>query len=83
MVVEFLVRIGMAFPNARTCGCCDRIWIGPLTDPLGARFVEVGTVTLAVERLHPPWDRSSAGRQDAKIIMFRDEVDKAMRPVAA
>ena len=73
-VYEFLVRIGNTFPDA------DDIRIfttgsgsGPLTEPLGARFVqEVNAVTLAVQRLHP--DVGSVvelGGQDAKIIIFR------------
>lgn len=79
-VVEFLVRIGREFPNARNI----RVFVtgsgsGPIADPIGARFVqEVNAVTLAVEKLHP--DVGSVielGGQDAKIIMFRDEVDDA------
>src|SRR5688500_7912310 len=55
MVLEFLVRIGEAFPDADDV----RIFVtgsgsGPLAEPLGARFVqEVNAVTLAVEHLHP------------------------------
>ena len=53
--LEFLVRIGNAFPNA------DDISIfmtgsgsSPLLKPIGARFVqEVNAVTIAVEKLHP------------------------------
>ncbi len=75
MVLEFLVRIGNAFPDEGDI----RIFLtgsgaGPLAGPLGGRFVqEVNAVTLAVERLHP--DVNSVvelGGQDAKIIMFRD-----------
>jgi len=78
--LEFLVRIGNAFPNA------DDISIfmtgsgsSPLLTPIGARFVqEVNAVTIAVEKLHP--DVGSVielGGQDAKIIMFRSrENDK-------
>ena len=83
MVVEFLVRIGAAFPNARNI----RVFVtgsgsGPLADPLGARFVqEVNAVTLAVERLHPTVGSViELGGQDAKIIMFRDEVDEDGNP---
>ncbi len=79
MVLEFLVRIGAAFPNARK----NRVFVtgsgsSPLADPLGARFVqEVNAVTLAVERLHPTVGSViELGGQDAKIIMFRDEVDE-------
>ena len=79
MVVEFLVRIGAAFPKAREI----RVFVtgsgsGPLAEPLGARFVqEVNAVTLAVERLHPTVGSViELGGQDAKIIMFRDEVDE-------
>jgi activator of 2-hydroxyglutaryl-CoA dehydratase/predicted nucleotide-binding protein (sugar kinase/HSP70/actin superfamily) len=76
--LEFMVRIGNAFPNAEDI----EIFVtgsgsGPLQKPLGARFVqEVNAVTLAVEKLHP--DVGSVielGGQDAKIIMFR-EVEK-------
>ena len=82
-VLEFLVRIGHAFPKAEEI----RIFLtgsgaGPLCAPLGARFVqEVNAVTLAVERLHP--DVGSVielGGQDAKIIMFRDAVDENGQP---
>jgi activator of 2-hydroxyglutaryl-CoA dehydratase/predicted nucleotide-binding protein (sugar kinase/HSP70/actin superfamily) len=82
-VLEFLVRIGHAFPKAEEI----RIFLtgsgaGPLCSPLGARFVqEVNAVTLAVERLHP--DVGSVielGGQDAKIIMFRDAVDENGQP---
>jgi activator of 2-hydroxyglutaryl-CoA dehydratase/predicted nucleotide-binding protein (sugar kinase/HSP70/actin superfamily) len=79
MVQEFLVRIGAAFPNARNI----RVFVtgsgsGPLAKPLGGRFVqEVNAVTLAVERLHPTVGSViELGGQDAKIIMFRDEVDE-------
>lgn len=83
MVQEFLVRIGAAFPNARDM----RVFVtgsgsGPLAEPLGARFVqEVNAVTLAVERLHPTVGSViELGGQDAKIIMFRDEVDEDGNP---
>jgi activator of 2-hydroxyglutaryl-CoA dehydratase len=74
--LEFLVRIGASFPEARQV----RIFLtgsgsGPLCEPLGARFVqEVNAVTLAVEKLHPRV-RSviELGGQDAKIIMFREQ----------
>lgn len=46
---------------------------GPLTEPLGAKFVqEVNAVTMAVDRLHP--DVGSVielGGQDAKIIIYK------------
>jgi len=78
-VLEFLVRIGAAFPQVRDM----RVFVtgsgsGPLAEPLGARFVqEVNAVTLAVERLHPTVGSViELGGQDAKIIMFRDEVDE-------
>jgi activator of 2-hydroxyglutaryl-CoA dehydratase/predicted nucleotide-binding protein (sugar kinase/HSP70/actin superfamily) len=75
-VLEFMVRIGEAFPHASKL----EIFVtgsgsGPLAAPLGGRFVqEVNAVTLAVERLHP--DVNSVvelGGQDAKIIMFREK----------
>ena len=77
-VLEFLVRIGHAFPKARDM----RVFMtgsgsGPLCVPTGARFVqEVNAVTLAVERLHPSVGSViELGGQDAKIIMFRKQVD--------
>src|SRR5690606_42099476 len=75
-VLEFLVRIGEAFPDVRDV----RVFVtgsgsGPLAEPLGARFVqEVNAVTLAVEHIHP--DVGSVvelGGQDAKIIIFREQ----------
>jgi len=74
MVLEFLVRIGDAFPRTKDI----RVFVtgsgsSPLAAPIGAKFVqEVNAVTLAVEKLHP--DVGSVielGGQDAKIIMFR------------
>jgi len=76
MVVDFMVRIGQAFPSATdvsvfTTGSGS----GPITKPLCATFVqEVNAVTLAVERNHP--DVGSVielGGQDAKIIIFREQ----------
>lgn len=76
-VLDFLVRIGQAFPDIAPEQI--RIFItgsggGPLAEPLGARFVqEVNAVTLAVEKLHP--DVRSVvelGGQDAKIIIFKE-----------
>ncbi len=56
---------------------------GPLTEPLGARFVqEVNAVTLAVERLYP--DVNSVielGGQDAKIILFKQNPETGERQV--
>ncbi len=74
-VLEFLVRIGDAFPTTgRFQVFVTGSGSGPLAKPLGGRFVqEVNAVTLAVERLHP--DVRSVielGGQDAKIIMFRE-----------
>jgi activator of 2-hydroxyglutaryl-CoA dehydratase/predicted nucleotide-binding protein (sugar kinase/HSP70/actin superfamily) len=78
-VLEFLVRIGHDFPDAKDM----RVFMtgsgsGPLCVPTGARFVqEVNAVTLAVEKLHP--DVGSVielGGQDAKIIMFRQVTDE-------
>jgi activator of 2-hydroxyglutaryl-CoA dehydratase/predicted nucleotide-binding protein (sugar kinase/HSP70/actin superfamily) len=58
---------------------------GPLSKPLGARFVqEVNAVTMAVEGLHP--DVGSVielGGQDAKIIMFRQPSATGDRTVTA
>jgi activator of 2-hydroxyglutaryl-CoA dehydratase/predicted nucleotide-binding protein (sugar kinase/HSP70/actin superfamily) len=76
MVIEFLVRIADAFPEATDIDIfCTGSGSGPLAGPLGARFVqEVNAVTLAVERLHP--DVGSVielGGQDAKIVMLREE----------
>ncbi|MCK6549872.1 acyl-CoA dehydratase activase-related protein [Myxococcota bacterium] len=75
-VLEFLVRIGNAFPGVERKNI--RIFItgsgaGPLAEHLGAKFVqEVNAVTMAVETLHP--DVGSVielGGQDAKIIIFK------------
>jgi len=78
-VEEFLVRIGRAFPNVTDM----RVFMtgsgsGPLCVPTGARFVqEVNAVTLAVEHLHPTVGSViELGGQDAKIIMFRDQVNE-------
>jgi len=73
-VLEFLVRIGNAFPDATLHLYMTGSGASPLCLPVGARFVqEVNAVTLAVEKLHP--DVGSVielGGQDAKIIMFRE-----------
>ena len=75
MLLEFMIRIGEVFPAAEEIRVfCTGSGSGPLTAPLGARFVqEVNAVTLAVEELHP--DVNSVielGGQDAKMIMFRE-----------
>jgi activator of 2-hydroxyglutaryl-CoA dehydratase/predicted nucleotide-binding protein (sugar kinase/HSP70/actin superfamily) len=75
-VLEFLVRIGNAFPHVAREDI--RVFItgsgaGPIAGHLGAKFVqEVNAVTMAVEQLHP--DVGSVvelGGQDAKIIIFK------------
>ncbi|MEW6774886.1 MAG: BadF/BadG/BcrA/BcrD ATPase family protein [Bdellovibrionota bacterium] len=75
-VLEFLVRIGHAFPKVSREEI--RVFVtgsgaGPLAEPLGAKYVqEVNSVTMAVEKLHP--DAGSVvelGGQDAKIIIFK------------
>src|SRR3954468_20473195 len=73
-VLEFLVRIGEAFPDADNI----KIYVtgsgsGPLGKPLNGRFVqEVNAVSIAVEKLHPDVNAViELGGQDAKIIMFR------------
>ena len=72
-VLEFLVRIGNAFPDATFKVFLTGSGASPLCEPVGGRFVqEVNAVTIAVEKLHP--DVGSVielGGQDAKIIMFR------------
>ncbi|MFZ5478086.1 MAG: BadF/BadG/BcrA/BcrD ATPase family protein [Myxococcota bacterium] len=72
-VLEFMVRIGDAFPDATFDIYVTGSGSGPLAGPLGARFVqEVNAVTLAVEKLHPDVNAVvELGGQDAKIIMFR------------
>lgn len=74
--LEFLVQIGNEFSNIPTENI--RIFTtgsgaGPVTKPLGAKFVqEVNAVTMAVEKLHP--DVGSVielGGQDAKIIIYK------------
>lgn len=76
-VIEFLTRIGNAFPKVATGDI--RVFVtgsgsSPLAAPLGAKFVqEVNAVTMAVEEMHP--DVRSVielGGQDAKIIILRD-----------
>jgi activator of 2-hydroxyglutaryl-CoA dehydratase/predicted nucleotide-binding protein (sugar kinase/HSP70/actin superfamily) len=85
-VLDFLARIGEAFPAVRDAGSATprgqgdvRLFItgsgaGPLEKPIGAKFVqEVNAVTLAVEIMHP--DAGSVvelGGQDAKIIIFKE-----------
>jgi len=76
MVLEFLVRIGAAFPDAEDIRCyLTGSGSAPITKAIGGKFVqEVNAVTLAVERLHP--DVGSVvelGGQDAKIIIFREQ----------
>lgn len=75
-VLEFLIRIGNAFPHVRQQDI--RAFItgsgsGPIAEPIGAKFVqEVNAVTMSVEKLHP--DVGSVvelGGQDAKIIIFK------------
>lgn len=75
-VLELLVAIGQAFPNARQEDI--RVFMtgsgsGPIAPHVGAKFVqEVNAVTMAVEHLHP--DVGSVielGGQDAKIIIFK------------
>ena len=76
-VVEMLTDLLSSFPDLPSSSV--RVFMTgsgakPLTEPLGARFVqEVNAVTLAVETLHP--DVGSVvelGGQDAKIIIFNE-----------
>lgn len=76
-VLEFLVRIGNAFndiPQERIRIFLTGSGAAPLSEPLGAKFVqEVNAVTLAVEKLNP--DVGSVielGGQDAKIIIYKE-----------
>ena len=76
-VLDFLVRIGNAFPNIPQERL--RVFItgsggGPIEEPTGAKFVqEVNAVTLAVETLHPnAGSVVELGGQDAKIIIFKE-----------
>ncbi len=82
-VLEFLVRIGKQFPDASDM----RVFMtgsgsSNLCEYTGGRFVqEVNAVTLAVERMHP--DVGSVvelGGQDAKIIIFREQMGEDGRP---
>ncbi len=78
-VMEFMVRIGEAFPTAEDIRIfCTGSGCGPLAQPLGARFIqEVNAVTLAVEKLHPQVNSViEIGGQDAKIIMFRERLSE-------
>jgi activator of 2-hydroxyglutaryl-CoA dehydratase len=81
-VATMLEQILAAFPDHPKDGW--RMFLtgsgsGPLCAPTGGKFVqEVNAVTLAVEHLHP--DVGSVielGGQDAKIIMFKSEAEKA------
>ncbi|MEM9074261.1 MAG: BadF/BadG/BcrA/BcrD ATPase family protein, partial [Myxococcota bacterium] len=76
-VLDFLVRIGDAFPDVPKEQI--RAFItgsggGPLEEPIGAKFVqEVNAVTLSVETLHPEAGSVvELGGQDAKIIIFKE-----------
>jgi activator of 2-hydroxyglutaryl-CoA dehydratase/predicted nucleotide-binding protein (sugar kinase/HSP70/actin superfamily) len=85
-VLEFMVRIGEAFPDASFEVYVTGSGSGPLAGPLGGRFVqEVNAVSMAVEALHP--DVNSVvelGGQDAKIIMFtREGEGKGKRSAAS
>jgi predicted CoA-substrate-specific enzyme activase len=84
-VLELLVQIGRDFPMLPPGSVRSFITgsgAGPLTTPLGAKFVqEVNAVTLAVETLHP--DVGSVvelGGQDAKIIIFKEAKDDFGKP---
>lgn len=75
-VLEFLVRIGQAFPHVPMEAI--RVFVTgsgskPIGPHIGAKFVqEVNSVTMAVERLHPDvLSVVELGGQDAKIIMFK------------
>ncbi len=54
---------------------------GPICKPTGAKFVqEVNSVTLAVEHLHPDvLSVIELGGQDAKIIMFKEDVNTGQK----
>ncbi len=76
-VLEFLVRIGNAFPKVpqgRIRVFATGSGSGPIAPHIGAKFVqEVNAVTMSVERLHP--DAGSVvelGGQDAKIVIFKE-----------
>jgi len=84
MVLDFLVRIGAAFPEASREDLAIYMTgsgSSPLCEPVGARFVqEVNAVTIAVENLHP--DVQSVvelGGQDAKIIIFNTNEETGER----
>jgi len=86
MLLDFLVRIGKRFSEASEIQVfMTGSGSGPLCEHIGARFVqEVNAVTLAVERLHP--DVGSVvelGGQDAKIIIFREQMGEDGRPEKA
>ncbi|MBM4366968.1 MAG: CoA activase [Deltaproteobacteria bacterium] len=84
--MEFLVRIGEAFPATTGIGIfVTGSGSGPLAAPLGARFVqEVNAVTLAVEKLHPDVRAVvELGGQDAKIVMFQEGADGKKTPITS
>ncbi|MGG6313071.1 BadF/BadG/BcrA/BcrD ATPase family protein [Paenibacillus macerans] len=79
-VMELLIAIGNEFPDVKKENV--RVFAtgsgsGPIAPHIGAKFVqEVNAVTMAVEELHP--DVGSVielGGQDAKIIIFKENVE--------
>ena len=87
-LLALLVEIGEAFDHITLDHV--RIFItgsgaGPLSGPLGAKFVqEVNAVTMAVDALHP--DAGSVvelGGQDAKIIMYAADASGGKRASAS
>ncbi|HEY0720761.1 MAG TPA: BadF/BadG/BcrA/BcrD ATPase family protein, partial [Gammaproteobacteria bacterium] len=85
-LLELIDAIHQAFPQISLSNF--RAFItgsgaGPLSEPLGARFVqEVNAVTLAVEKLHPDVNSvMELGGQDAKMIIFKVNSDTGERQV--
>ncbi|HEY0635976.1 MAG TPA: BadF/BadG/BcrA/BcrD ATPase family protein [Gammaproteobacteria bacterium] len=85
-LLELIEAIQQAFPQTPLASF--RAFItgsgaGPLSEPLGARFVqEVNAVTLAVEKLHPDVNSvMELGGQDAKMILFKVNPDTGERQV--
>ncbi|MDH5178911.1 MAG: acyl-CoA dehydratase activase-related protein [Gammaproteobacteria bacterium] len=85
-VLELLTEAAGSFPDLQPNVACMFVTgsgAGPLTKPLGARFVqEVNAVSLAVEKLHP--EVSSVielGGQDAKIVLFKTNPETGQRQI--
>jgi activator of 2-hydroxyglutaryl-CoA dehydratase/predicted nucleotide-binding protein (sugar kinase/HSP70/actin superfamily) len=85
-IAELLTAVAADFPDRSTADFHAFITgsgAGPITEPIGARFIqEVNAVTLAVEYLHPEVNSViELGGQDAKIILFKENPKTGGRQV--